>query len=144
MAVTFANACANSTPGAISSVTPVARISSAPFTSPRQKRSASVSTSPMRPPSRGSLPVVLAGAVGGRARPAQPPERLRHVALGPHIELDPAARGETAMGPHAILAEGASLVDARQPDPEIAVLVAQRKAGEQPGAEEIAPAAKHR
>src|SRR5687767_1287803 len=144
MAVTFANACANSTPGAISSVTPVARISSDPFTSPRQKRSASVTTSPMRPPSRRSLHVVLAGAVGGAACAAQPAEGLRHVRVGADVELDPTARGEAAMRAHAVLAEGTRLVGARQPDPQIAVLVAQRKTGEQPGADEIAPAAEHR
>jgi hypothetical protein len=48
------------------------------------------------------------------------------------------------VGPHALFTEGARLVGARPPDPQIAVLVAQRKAGEQPGAGEIAPAAEHR
>jgi len=66
------------------------------------------------------------------------------VTLALDQDLHPALAREAAVRAHARLAEGAGLVVRGQPDPQVPVLVAQRKAGEQPLADEVAPAAEHR
>src|SRR5438477_1817140 len=75
---------------------------------------------------------------------AEPAQRVVHVGFRLHLHLDPALAGEPAMRPHAGLAQGAGLVLGAEVDPEVVVLRAQRKAGEQALADEVTPAPEHR
>src|SRR6185295_4853765 len=77
-------------------------------------------------------------------RPPQPAQRARDIGLALDQDLDPAALREAPVRADTVLAQRTWLVARAQTDPEIVVLVAQRKAGEQARTDEVAPAPEHR
>src|SRR5918996_1888147 len=132
----LAKVCRKKTPGAISSTCPVGFQKRAGSTPPDQNPSARSRMAPIIPPGRlepGSR----------RMGPAQPAQRAGQAGLVLDRELDPAASREAAVRPRARLAERARLVVGGQSDPQVAVFVAQREAGEDPVAGEVAPPAEH-
>src|SRR5439155_7952541 len=80
------------------------------------------------------------GRFGAAVRAPEPAQRASEIARLLDVELDPAARAEASVRANPRVGERLLLIVLREPDPEIAVLVAKGKAREQRLAEEIAPA----
>src|SRR6266536_5004966 len=69
-----------------------------------------------------------APALGMVIRAAQPAQRVRHVLGARHVHLDPAAAREPPVRARTDILQRPRLVDGAQTDPEVVVLLAERKA----------------
>src|SRR5258705_3059947 len=91
-----------------------------------------------------ALRVVRHATRRGHVTTPEPAHRAPHVLGRFDVQLDPTLAREATVRTNARVGERAALIVGREPDPEIALLLADRKTREERVADEVAPAPEHR